>query len=142
MMHKHKRKLKIHEKSFKKFLRKFDKKFVPEIAAFAAKAEKKAWEKIDCLDCGNCCKKMTPTFLDADIQRISKHLGMTQAAFKKKWIKREEPEEDGTPGDLVNKTQPCQFINLVDNKCSIYEVRPADCSAFPHFHQQDFHQKV
>src|SRR5699024_8321459 len=34
--------------------------------------------------------------------------------------------------DLVNKTEPCQFLNLADNKCSIYEIRPADCAGFPH----------
>ena len=86
------------------------------------------------------CKKMTPTFIDSDIKRISKHLGMTEAAFKKKWIKQEDPEPDGTPGDLVNKTQPCQFLNLKDNKCSIYEVRPRDCADFPHFAKEEFGQ--
>lgn len=138
MLDKHKKNFKQHKKPFKKFLRKFDELYVPEMDVIAAKAETKAWEKVDCLDCGNCCKKMTPTFIDSDIQRISKHLGMTEAAFKKKWIKREEPEADGTPGDLVNRTQPCQFLNLEDNKCSIYEVRPKDCADFPHFHGKTF----
>lgn len=138
LLDKHKKNFKKNKKTYKKFLRKFDETYVPEIAAFAAKAEKKAWDKVDCLDCGNCCKKMTPTFIDSDIKRISKHLGMTEAAFKKKWIKREDPEPDGTPGDLVNKTQPCQFLDLKDNKCSIYEVRPKDCSDFPHFHGKEF----
>ena len=138
MLDKHKKDFKKSKKSYKKFLRKFDETFIPEIELFAATAEKKAWEKVDCLDCGNCCKKMTPTFIDSDIKRISKHLDMTEAAFKKKWIIREEPEEDGTPGDLVNKTQPCQFLNLEDNKCSIYEVRPKDCADFPHFHGKEF----
>ena len=32
----------------------------------------------------------------------------------------------------MNVKQPCQFLNLADNKCSIYEVRPADCAGFPH----------
>ncbi len=138
LIRQHKKNLDKNKKVFKKFLQKFDDTYVPDIANFAEVAEKKAWKKIDCLDCGNCCKKMTPTFLPDDITRISKHLGMTAAAFKKKWIKREEAEPDGTPGDFVNKTQPCQFLNLEDNKCSIYEVRPADCAAFPHFHHQDF----
>jgi len=138
LIQKHKKNFKKNKKSFKKFLKKFDDKYVPEIAEFAAVAEKKAWKKIDCLDCGNCCRKMTPTFQAADITRIAKHLGMTEAAFKKKWIKREEAEEDGTPGDLVNISQPCQFLNLEDNKCSIYEVRPADCAEFPHFAKKDF----
>ncbi|MEI9808697.1 MAG: YkgJ family cysteine cluster protein [Bacteroidota bacterium] len=35
-------------------------------------------------------------------------------------------------GDWLNTSNPCQFLNLKDNKCSIYEVRPADCAGFPH----------
>ncbi len=138
LLDKHKKNFKKNKKTYKKFLKKFDDKYVPEIAKFAAEAEKKAWAKVDCLDCGNCCKKMTPTFIDADIKRISKHLKMTEAAFKKKWIEREEPEPDGTQGDLINKSRPCQFLNLEDNKCSIYEVRPADCAEFPHFQKKTF----
>ena len=32
----------------------------------------------------------------------------------------------------MNTKQPCQFLNLSNNMCSIYEVRPADCAGFPH----------
>jgi len=120
-------------KKFKKFLKKFNKVYVPEIGKFTEPAEEYAWKKIDCLDCGNCCKKMTPTFTEADIKRISEHLEMTPTAFKNKWLEKEEED-----GDMVNKSMPCQFLNLEDNKCSIYEVRPADCSGFPHFDKTDF----
>ncbi|MCZ0212004.1 YkgJ family cysteine cluster protein, partial [Streptomyces sp. UMAF16] len=34
--------------------------------------------------------------------------------------------------DWVNNKQPCQFLNLKDNKCSIYSVRPQSCAGFPH----------
>lgn len=142
LVKKHNKRYKKNKKSFKKFLRKFDEQYVPDIAEIAAKAESKAWEKIDCLACGNCCKKMTPTFKDEDIMRIAQYLGMTDDAFRKKWIKREEPEPDGTPGDLVNKKQPCQFLNLKDNKCSIYEVRPEDCATFPHFQTEKFDEQT
>ena len=52
---------------------------------------------------------------------------MTTQAFSQKWLRKER----GT-GDWINKSTPCQFLNLKDNKCSIYEVRPADCAGFPH----------
>jgi hypothetical protein len=32
----------------------------------------------------------------------------------------------------MNVKQPCQFLDLKTNMCSIYEVRPADCAGFPH----------
>ncbi len=90
--------------------------------------EKEVWQETECLACANCCKTMTPTFTNKDVKRISAHLQMTPDAFTAKWLKRER----GGEKDLVNKKQPCQFLNLQDNKCSIYEVRPADCSGFPH----------
>lgn len=133
MIEKFAKETKKKRKKYKKFLKKFNKVFVPDIEKFTEVAEEVAWQKIDCLDCGNCCKKMTPTFTATDITRISKHLGMTSAAFKTKWLEKEDED-----GDMVNKTMPCQFLNLEDNKCSIYEVRPADCAGFPHFDKKDF----
>ncbi len=90
--------------------------------------EKEVWAETDCLQCANCCKTMTPTFTNQDMKRISAYLGMSVEAFQKKWLRRER----GGERDWLNKTEPCQFLNLKDNKCSIYEVRPADCSGFPH----------
>ncbi len=90
--------------------------------------EKEVWQETDCLTCANCCKTMTPTFTRADMKRISAHLNMTVEAFQTKWLRKEK----GGDRDWLNKTEPCQFLNLQDNKCSIYEVRPVDCSGFPH----------
>jgi Fe-S-cluster containining protein len=89
--------------------------------------DKEVWKEVDCLACANCCKVMTPTFTKKDLKRISSHLEMTIPEFKKKWIKKER----GT-GDLINKSTPCQFLDLKTNLCNIYEVRPEDCAGFPH----------
>jgi len=83
------------------------------------------------MSCANCCKTMSPTFSVKDIARISKHLGIKPKEFKDKWL-----YEEKETGDWMNKTQPCQF--LVDNMCSIYEVRPEDCAGFPHHHLKPF----
>lgn len=85
------------------------------------------FKKTDCLTCANCCKTMTPTFTNTDIKRISAHLNTTPAAFKKEWLVYDKKDKD-----WMNRLQPCQFLNLKTNMCSIYEVRPADCSGFPH----------
>jgi len=95
------------------------------------KTSAKVWQDIDCMECANCCKTMTPTFLKADRVRISAHLGMTEKEFKDKWLVKEKGS-----GDWVNKTQPCQFLD--GNKCSIYEVRPRDCAEFPHHYKKPF----
>jgi hypothetical protein len=75
---------------------------------------------------------MTPTYTDADQKRISKYLGITVSAFQKKYLERER----GGDRDWMNRATPCKFLNLSDNKCRIYSVRPADCAGFPHLRKR------
>jgi len=122
-----KQKVRHHKKIFKRFLGKVEKNPPRGLDKLAEKIDAEVWGETDCLSCANCCKTMTPTFTDKDITRISAHLNMTPDAFKSKWLHFEKKDKD-----WVNNKQPCQFLNLKDNKCSIYEVRPADCAGFPH----------
>jgi uncharacterized protein len=113
------------------FLDKFDEIVPEDLAIQVAREDAKVWRDINCMECANCCKTMTPTYTKADIKRISAHLDMKPKEFMDKWLIKEEDS-----GDWINKTQPCQF--LADNKCSIYEVRPADCAQFPHHNKKPF----
>ena len=121
-----KKKLLLHRKAFRRFLNQSEKTPPPQIEKLTPVVAAEVWAEIDCLSCANCCKKMTPTFTPADLKRISAHFKQTPDEFKKQWLKKDRNK------DLVNKTEPCQFLNLEDNKCSIYEIRPVDCSGFPH----------
>ncbi len=116
-----------YKKQMRHFLTRLENKPPKALHQMADHADKEVWQEINCLTCGNCCKVMTPTFTKTDIRRIAGHLQMTQDEFKEKWLRFDEKDKD-----WQNKKQPCQFLNLTDNKCSIYEVRPADCSGFPH----------
>ncbi len=113
--------------SFRRFLTKLEKNAPRGVEKLTAVLEKEVWEEVDCLACANCCKTMTPTFTPADLKRISAHFGQSVDEFKAKWLYKER-----SSGDWMNKKQPCQFLNLTDNKCSIYAIRPADCAGFPH----------
>lgn len=115
------------KKAFRTFLTKLENNPPKGLQKMMVETDAEVWAETDCLTCGNCCKKMTPTFTPADIKRIAGHFEMTPNAFKEKWLVYEKKE-----GDWQNKKQPCQFLNLSDNKCSIYAIRPADCSGFPH----------
>jgi Fe-S-cluster containining protein len=70
---------------------------------------------------------MSPTFTKTDIKRIATHLNTTVKEFTEKWLVYDKKDKD-----WFNKLQPCQFLDLKSNMCSIYEVRPADCAGFPH----------
>ncbi|MCD6012072.1 MAG: hypothetical protein K0Q79_1934 [Flavipsychrobacter sp.] len=113
------------------FLLKLDKIVPEDMPKLVAKVDATVWKDVNCMECANCCKTMTPTFTKKDIKRISAHLDMQPKEFIDKWLMKEEDT-----GDMVNKTQPCQF--LVNNMCSIYEVRPIDCAEFPHHNKKPF----
>jgi Fe-S-cluster containining protein len=125
-LRKMKNKMIANRSMFRRFLTKLEKNPPRGLDNLAVVTDALVWAETDCLACANCCKTMTPTFTDKDIKRISAHLNMTEDAFRKKWLKKDRS------GDWVNTKQPCQFLNLKDNKCSIYEVRPKDCAGFPH----------
>ncbi len=121
-----KRKLVYHRKTLRSFINKSEKKPPRGIDKLTPEIEKEVWKDIDCLTCANCCKTMTPTFTKQDIKRIAAHFNETPEAFRKKWLVKDRNK------DLVNKKQPCQFLDIKTNMCSIYEIRPVDCSGFPH----------
>jgi len=122
-----KQKASRNSKQFRSFLTRLGNKNPKGLDAAAQKINVEVFQEIDCLTCANCCKTMTPTFTNTDIKRISAHLNTTPAAFKKEWLVYDKKDKD-----WMNRLQPCQFLNLKTNMCSIYEVRPADCSGFPH----------
>jgi Fe-S-cluster containining protein len=122
-----KQKVRHNRRRFRLFLSRLEKNPPKDLKVITVEADRRAWAEVDCLSCANCCKTMSPTYTPADIKRISKHLEISPKAFKEKWLYKDKKD-----GDWMNVKQPCQFLNLTDNKCSIYEVRPADCSGFPH----------
>ena len=114
----------------KGFLTRLEKKQPRGLDNLVTEADKAAWAKTDCLDCANCCKTMSPTYTNKDVKRISAHLGMTDKAFRAKWLYKDKT------GDWMNVKQPCQFLDLKTNMCDIYAVRPRDCAGFPHHNKR------
>lgn len=84
-----------------------------------------AFEKIDCLDCANCCKNYSPRFKMPDIKRIAKHFKMKESTFIDTYLKLDDD------GDYVVQQHPCPFLGA-ENYCDIYEVRPRDCARYPY----------
>jgi len=113
--------------ALRKFLSKLEKKPPRKLDQLTVQVEKEVWREIDCLSCANCCKTMTPTYTAKDMKRISAHLNMTVRELKDTWLYQER-----SSGDWMNKSTPCQFLDLSTNMCTIYEVRPDDCAGFPH----------
>lgn len=114
------------KRKVKRFLTSLEKQPPRGLEQLKLEADEHSWKRTDCLDCANCCKTMSPTYTKKDVKRIATHLGMTEKAFREKWLYKDKT------GDWMNVQQPCQFLDLKTNMCNIYAVRPRDCAGFPH----------
>ncbi|NDC40600.1 MAG: YkgJ family cysteine cluster protein [Chitinophagia bacterium] len=122
---------KSRKKALGAFLNRLDELVPEDMDALVEATDRKVWEKIDCTGCANCCKEMTPTYTNADIARIAAHLGLKPAKLIQQYLKKDEDS-----GEWINQQLPCPF--LVNDLCSIYAVRPADCAEFPHHNKRPF----
>lgn len=117
----------------KKSFAKLKQKKPKELDAAFQSLHVKAFQKIDCLACANCCKTTSPIFRDVDIKRIAKQLRVKENQFIATYLRMDEDS------DYVLKQSPCTFLGS-DNKCSIYEFRPLACREYPHTDRKNMHQ--
>ncbi len=94
-----------------------------------------AFEEIDCLQCGNCCRFVGPAFHEAEIKRIVKLAGLDHKRFV-----REKLFKDDALGWIL-KSLPCPFL-CTDNSCSIYEERPRSCMDYPYTLERGIHKSL
>lgn len=84
--------------------------------------------EIDCTECGNCCRELSPLLLPKDIERLSRRLHVPYPEFRASHLR----EEDGA---FVFARTPCPLLE--GNRCSVYRDRPKDCRSFPHLHKKE-----
>jgi Fe-S-cluster containining protein len=115
-----------HKSRLRRFLTKLENNPPLLLDTYTDRIDKEVWAETNCLACSNCCRSMTPTFTFQDMKRIATHFRMSVPTFKEKWLYKNKQ------GEWMNRVQPCQFLDLRTNMCSIYDIRPADCAGFPH----------
>lgn len=123
---------KEHQKAYKRLLEKGDKN---KMLKALDNLHEEAFEKIDCLQCANCCKNHSPRFKQPDIKRIAKVLRMKEGDLVDKYLKLD------TDGDYVTRSHPCPFL-ADDNTCNIYDDRPSDCRRYPYTDEDVFIKRV
>ena len=118
----------------KKYFHKLKKKRPKQLDRLMQDLHDQEFERTDCLDCANCCKTTSPIFTDRDIARISRHLRLKEQAFISQYLQRDDDDF------MVLKSAPCPFLDLNDNACLIYDVRPKACAEYPHTNRKRFVQ--
>lgn len=92
-----------------------------------------AFDAIDCLKCGNCCRALGPMIREKDIDGMSRAMRIKASDFVDTYLRIDED------GDWVFQSMPCPFLGE-DNYCVIYENRPKACREYPHTDRKKFYQ--
>lgn len=119
--------------SFRQFLKNRCHLKAGEIDQRVFAATRRVWAGIDCTTCANCCREIKPTFSDEEIDRVARRLGIERQEFIETYL---EGSQAASGNPWQTRTTPCPFLK--DNRCSIYEDRPADCSGYPYLYDPNF----
>lgn len=121
------------EASNKKIIAQLKKSKPKNLDSIVSEFHDTVFATIDCLNCANCCKTISPMITDKDIPRIAKYLKIRPSVFTEKYIHLDHEH------DYVFNESPCPFLGS-DNYCSIYEARPKACAEYPHTDRRHFIQ--
>jgi len=116
-----------------KLIKYLKKKKPKDLDSITHQLHDEAFERIDCLECANCCKSISPIVRDKDIQKLAKKIRQKPSVFVTEQLLLDDE------GDYVFKTQPCPFLGH-DNYCSVYDARPKACAEYPHTDRNKFKQ--
>lgn len=91
--------------------------------------------RVDCRDCGRCCRELHLSLTDAEADRLADLSGLAPERFRERYLSAVDEEK---PWLLREKGCPFQSGNL----CTVYDERPSDCRSFPHLHLPGFRHRL
>ena len=131
----HRKQALLAKKAQRKFLDRLKKRPPKDLDQTVIAHDEAVFQTVDCLECANCCKTISPTFTQKDIDRIAGTMGMKPGEFVQKYLFVDEDD------DFVLQNSPCPFLRP-DNRCRIYEDRPRACRDYPHTGKRKFHLHI
>ncbi len=120
-------------KSIKTFIRRLGRMQPQKLDKFMLEQHNLEFQQINCLECANCCKTISPAIYESDIRRIGAALKMKPADVISSYLLLDKD------GEYVFKKTPCPFLDK-ENYCAIYESRPKACREYPHTNRKRFYQ--
>jgi uncharacterized protein len=118
------------------FLRRLKMVDAEKVDCLAHRLHAEVFAQIDCTRCANCCKTAAVSLDDADIDRIASHLGIGRTEFIAAYLTPYPVE-----GRYHMNAMPCPLLGA-DDRCTVYEVRPACCRSYPNTDQEGFARRV
>jgi uncharacterized protein len=93
--------------------------------------------QFDCSKCpGYCCSYDHIEVSDFDIKRLAKHLGVTPAETRKRYIKLVEGDTKVLRHHADESYKSiCVFFDSEHRRCTVYKARPRTCREYPYGHK-------
>ena len=120
-------------KSIKSFILKMKRIQPQKLDKLMMDQHNQEFQKINCLECANCCKTISPAIYDSDIKRIAVTLKMKTGDVISAYLQLDKD------GEYVFRNTPCPFLDE-NNLCFIYDSRPKACREYPHTDRKRFYQ--
>jgi len=86
-------------------------------------------DQIDCTQCANCCRVLTVTVTERDVERLARYLRVSAARFVADYTAEGDEEDQGR---ILRHTKEAGCVFLDGNACTVYDARPDLCRRFPH----------
>jgi Fe-S-cluster containining protein len=109
----------------------------PKLDKLVADIADNVWTAIDCTACARCCITLRPSFPKKTQEHLAKKLSLSLEQFRERYLELNR-DEGGALWQI--RKSPCPFLE--NNKCSIYEDRPADCRNYPYVHKPQFRSRM
>ncbi len=111
-----------------------DQQETEKIDALVVRLDAAISPRIDCTQCGNCCKSLMINVTEPEVVDLAALFNMSLDACKKKYV------ETSLQNNMIISSIPCHFLS--DNRCSIYERRFNECREFPGLHRPGFSNRL
>ncbi len=118
---------------FRQFLKHHRKLRSEKVDRLVVGISEEVWKTIDCTTCGNCCREVSPLVNEVEVEQLACPQHMARAEFASNYLK---PTEGGQEAPWTMRDRPCPFLK--DNRCTVYQSRPANCRDYPYLDKPDF----
>lgn len=89
-----------------------------------AELGREAAAKINCLDCGACCRGIYVPLTDEEVDRLATHKRLPVLQFRADHVRASDHDPQ------VLDAHPCPFQE--GNRCTVHDARPEPCRDYPY----------
>lgn len=89
----------------------------------------------DCSTCpAYCCSYPQIEVSKADIARLARHFGVSEAVAEERYTKLEREDKVRVLRHREDEhfTSVCTFLDRKERRCTVYESRPSTCRGYPY----------